>query len=245
MDTGPESCPPFCRRKVPISLLSITTLAYDALTASIRKMTSTGGSAVAAPLSASRKDTIFRGCLSSRSVKSRCCRPGTGFPDLSVTTTSSKMLPFALTSGTDAGGPDCPAGPFRCANPESSEKQSRQVQPPRGVLIEHRLYTRPRPGTGHGRSGLGERSSGVVSRCVLSSSRGLRLLFRRRFPCRRPTFLGRFDDPRPPLGAQTALFVTSFRGRRRRRRPRSSLGFPGRRPASPLRSGHAPARGGA
>src|ERR1700733_1625246 len=60
-------------------------------TESTTRITSTGSLAAAAPGTASN-ERIFSGSLLSKSVKSFCSSPETGFPDLSFTTTFRRMV---------------------------------------------------------------------------------------------------------------------------------------------------------
>src|SRR5271156_5108226 len=95
------------------------------LTSSTTKTTSTGGSAVWALPWTAVNDRIFCGCLLSRSVKSCCCKPGTGFPDLSVTTTSRVIRRFASS--------DC------CADPEKTERQKTEIKRKQRALMTNHL----------------------------------------------------------------------------------------------------------
>src|SRR5580698_9129902 len=95
------------------------------LTSSTTTTTSTGGSAVWAPPSTAVKDKSFCGCLLSRSVKSCCCKPDTGFPDLSVTITSSVIRLLA--------GSDC------CACPEKTKRQNTGIKRKHRVLMTNHL----------------------------------------------------------------------------------------------------------
>src|ERR1700732_4038137 len=93
-------------------------------------MTCCGEPAASPVSSVALKERIFCGCLSSRTVKSCGCKPGTGFPDLSPTTTSSVMRrpespveEVALSGGEVSGDEEAPCG----TNPESEEQKKRAV----------------------------------------------------------------------------------------------------------------------
>src|ERR1017187_9962077 len=94
-------------------------------------MACSGESAAWLVSSVARKERIVCGCLSSRRVKSCCCKPGTGFPDLSVTTTSSEMRrpsPRARTVAPSAGGAPGDGDAPCCGNPGDKKKQKRAIE---------------------------------------------------------------------------------------------------------------------
>src|SRR3984957_3143029 len=131
MKSRPSS---FCRNFCSASR-SLPTPWNEVLTASTSRIACSEESA-ALPVSfiaeaLARNDRMVCGCLSSRTVKSCCCKPGTGFPDLSVTTTSSVMRrpespveEVALSGGAVSGNEEAPCG----ANPVSEEQRKRAVK---------------------------------------------------------------------------------------------------------------------
>lgn len=130
IDTGRTSSPPFCLRSFSIACRSLATFMTEVLTSSTSKITSTGGSAVAAVRSTARKDTIFCWSLLSRSVKSCCCKPEIDCPALLATTTSSVIWRFVGSTGRDAGG-----APFCWANTGNKGNKNRKIQIQYRVLM--------------------------------------------------------------------------------------------------------------
>src|ERR1700722_6815679 len=111
------------------------------LTASTRKIACAGGSPLLVS-SVAWNDRMGCGCLSSRRVKSCCCKPGTGFPDLSVTTTSIEMrrpVPRDWAAFSD-GGVTAAGEAFCCAKAEKEKKQQKR---PNRILPRTRMLTSP------------------------------------------------------------------------------------------------------
>src|ERR1035438_4892531 len=136
---GMGSWPPFCRRNLSSCCRCWPGPWNPLFTESTSKMACRGESAVSLVWPVARKERIFCGRWSSRTVKSSCCNPDTGFPDLSLTNTSREIrrsTPGSVLLERSAGGGTCDGDRPCCAKPVC-ENAGNARQPQKRAAAKH------------------------------------------------------------------------------------------------------------